>query len=275
MEEILYELREHSAGLNCGRWDYIFSVIKKFHRHPYFVLPDRSQLTMDKGFLASYVRLLIATCHKRGAHAMGGMAAQIPVHNDPPANAAAMEKVRADKEREVREGHDGTWVAHPALVAVAKEIFAGGFEGRNQIHVIPSLARPMPEDLLIAPRGQVTEAGLRKNIDVGIQYLEAWLRGIGAVPLYNLMEDAATAEISRAQVWQWIHHGVTTREGMPITRERVRDLVRDEMVHIRERVGNEQFASGAFDQAARLFESLALGEEFEDFLTLAAYEHIS
>ncbi|HMK23034.1 MAG TPA: malate synthase A, partial [Terriglobales bacterium] len=207
MDEILYELREHSSGLNCGRWDYIFSFIKKFKNRPDFVLPDRSTVTMEKHFLKSYVDLLIRTCHRRGIHAMGGMAAQIPIKNDPEANERALDKVRQDKLREVRAGHDGTWVAHPGLVPVAKEIFDTHMKTPNQID------RHLPEihitakDLLTVPEGKITEEGLKWNIDVGLQYVESWLRANGCVPIYNLMEDAATAEICRTQVWQWIRHG--------------------------------------------------------------------
>src|SRR6266478_6068385 len=216
MDEILYELRDHSSGLNCGRWDYIFSFIKKF-RNRHFVLPDRSILTMDKHFLKSYVDLLIQTCHRRGIHAMGGMAAQIPIKNDPAANERALGKVRQDKLREVRAGHDGTWVAHPGLVPIAKEIFDTHMTGSNQIHRRPDDVHVTPADLLAVPEGEITEDGLRWNIDVGLQYLEAWLRGSGCVPIYNLMEDAATAEICRAQVWQWIKHGAKLNDGRTIT----------------------------------------------------------
>jgi malate synthase len=275
MDEILFELRDHSAGLNCGRWDYIFSVIKKFHKSPYFILPDRAEVTMDKGFLASYVKLLISTCHRRGAHAMGGMAAQIPNNSDPAANELAIAKVRADKVREVNEGHDGTWVAHPALVSVAKAVFDEGVRGKNQLDLIPSNTRVTVEDLLRVPKGQVTEAGLRTNIDVGIQYIEAWLRGSGAVPLYHLMEDTATAEISRAQLWQWIHHGVEMSSGSKVSLEMVRRLINEEIGHIRERVGDQRYSAGKYELATTLFDALISKQEFEDFLTLAAYEHLS
>ncbi len=206
MDEIIYELRDHSAGLNCGRWDYIFSFIKKFRNRPDFVLPNRALVTMERHFLASYVNLLIETCHRRRVHAMGGMAAQIPIKGDPAANQHALDKVRQDKLREVRAGHDGTWVAHPGLVSVAKEIFDAYMTGPNQLDRRPQI-KITAADLLAVPDGEITEAGLRWNIDVGIQYVEAWLRGSGCVPIYNLMEDAATAEICRAQVWQWVHHG--------------------------------------------------------------------
>ncbi|MEE8123791.1 MAG: malate synthase A, partial [Alphaproteobacteria bacterium] len=213
MDEILYELREHSAGLNCGRWDYIFSFIKTFRNDPAFVLPDRGEVTMTRHFLRSYCLLLIKTCHRRNAHAMGGMAAQIPIRGDAAANAEAMAKVRADKEREVGDGHDGTWVAHPGLVAVAKEVFDAHMEGPNQIENRRADVSVTAADLVEVPKGEITEAGLRQNLNVGILYIEAWLRGAGCVPLYNLMEDAATAEISRAQVWQWLRHGARLDDG--------------------------------------------------------------
>ena len=222
MDEILYELREHSAGLNCGRWDYIFSFIKKFRNRPDFVLPDRSIVTMDKHFLKSYVDLLIQTCHRRGIHAMGGMAAQIPIKNDPVANEKALDKVRQDKLREVRAGHDGTWVAHPGLVPVAKEVFDAHMKEPNQIARLRDDVRVTAEDLLSVTEGQITEEGLRWNIDVGLQYLESWLRGSGCVPIYNLMEDAATAEICRAQVWQWVRHSARLSDGRSVTQEMVR-----------------------------------------------------
>src|SRR6202049_2941984 len=206
MDEILYELRNHSSGLNCGRWDYIFSYIKKFRQHPDFLVPNRAQVTMDSPFLKSYVQLLIKTCHRRGIHAMGGMAAQIPIKNDPVANETALDKGRQDKLGEVKAGHDGTWVAHPGLVPIAKEIFDEYMKTPNQIHVKREEVKVTAKDLLEVPRGEITEEGLRLNINVGLQYLEAWLRGNGCVPINNLMEDAATAEISRAQVWQWVHH---------------------------------------------------------------------
>ena len=212
MDEILYELRQHSSGLNCGRWDYIFSFIKKFRNRPDFVLPDRSIVTMDEHFLKSYVDLLIQTCHRRGIHAMGGMAAQIPIKNDPAANEKAIDKVRQDKLREVNAGHDGTWVAHPGLVPIAKEIFDADMKEANQIGRRREDVRVTAKDLLAVPEGEITEEGLRWNIDVGLQYLESWLRGSGCVPIYNLMEDAATAEICRAQVWQWVRHGATTQQ---------------------------------------------------------------
>src|SRR6202167_762979 len=226
MDEILYELRDHSAGLNCGRWDYIFSFIKKFQAHPEFVLPDRSQVTMEVHFLNSYVELLIQTCHRRGIHAMGGMAAQIPIRNDPAANEQALEKVRRDKLREVKAGHDGTWVAHPGLVPVAKEIFDKYMPEPNQISSLKSSNRKVEsKDLIEVPEGDITEHGLRWNIDVGLQYLHFWLGGLGCVPIYNLMEDAATAEISRAQVWQWVKFNSQLHSGKAVTAEMVKEMV--------------------------------------------------
>src|SRR5690349_20157202 len=224
MDEILYELRENSSGLNCGRWDYIFSFIKKFRNRPDFVLHDRSTVTMEKHFLKSYVDLLIQTCHRRGIHAMGGMAAQIPIKNDPEANEKALEKVRQDKLREVHAGHDGTWVAHPGLVPIAKEIFDKHMKEPNQINRRRQAVQVEAKDLLTVPEGSITELGLRWNIDVGLQYLESWLRGSGCVPIYNLMEDAATAEISRAQVWQWLRHEAKI-DGRRLTREWVREVI--------------------------------------------------
>jgi malate synthase len=268
MDEILYELREHSAGLNCGRWDYIFSFIKKFRNHARFVLPDRAQVTMDRRFLASYVKLLIRTCHRRGIHAMGGMAAQIPIKNDPEANEKALAKVRQDKLREVMAGHDGTWVAHPGLVPVAKEIFDEHMPGPNQIGRALEPAGVTAADLLQVPDGAITEEGLRWNINVGVLYLEAWLRGNGCVPLYNLMEDAATAEISRTQVWQWIRHQAKLAGGRPVTADLVRQITADEIGRLR----SPQLTK--LDLAASLFLDMMTGEEFTEFLTLAAYEHI-
>jgi len=258
MDEIIYELREHSAGLNCGRWDYIFSFIKKFRNRPDFVLPNRALVTMERHFLSSYVTLLIETCHRRGVHAMGGMAAQIPIKNDPAANEQALEKVRQDKLREVRAGHDGTWVAHPGLVPVAKEIFDAHMPGPNQLARRPG-AKVTAADLLTVPEGEITEAGLRWNIDVGIQYLEAWLRGNGCVPIYNLMEDAATAEICRAQVWQWVKHGARLNDGRPVTAALVKETITD--------------VAGS-TPAAQMYEEMMTSTEFPEFLTLVAYAGI-
>ena len=274
MHEILYELRNHSAGLNCGRWDYIFSFIKKFRNKPEFMLPDRAQVTMTVHFLASYVDLLIQTCHKRGIHAMGGMAAQIPIKNDPEANDRALEKVRQDKLREVKAGHDGTWVAHPGLVKVAKDVFDEYMPQPNQIDRKREEVHVTQKDLLMVPKGTITEGGLRLNVDVGIQYLEAWLRGNGAVPIYNLMEDAATAEISRAQVWQWAKHGAKLEDGRPVTPELVKATIAEELAKMKERVGAERFAKGKYETAAQLFEKMMLSGEFNEFLTLPAYQFI-
>ncbi len=272
MDEILYELREHSAGLNCGRWDYIFSFIKKLRQDPRAVLPDRSTVIMDRPFLKNYTELVIKTCHRRGAHAMGGMAAQIPVKGDEAKNQAAFEKVRADKLREVRAGHDGTWVAHPALVPVAREVFDAHMPGPNQIHVAREDVHVQAADLLRVPEGPRTEAALDHNIKVGIQYLEAWLRGSGAVPLYDLMEDAATAEISRAQVWQWRKHGLPLDDGMPLDDERLARAIERQMAAIKAERGAEAIARGAFDEARALFKRLCSSDGFEEFLTLPAYE---
>ena len=268
MDEILYELRDHSAGLNCGRWDYIFSFIKKFRHRPDFVLPNRAQVTMDRHFLSSYVKLLIQICHRRGIHAMGGMAAQIPIKNDPAANDAAIGKVRADKLREVKAGHDGTWVAHPGLVQLAKDIFDEGMKTPNQIDGKREEVRIAAQDLLTVAEGDITEDGLRLNVDVGIQYLEAWLRGNGCVPIYNLMEDAATAEISRTQVWQWVTHGAKLKDGRTVTPELVRHSIAHEME------SKKWAGQGRFDLAAKLFEDMMTRPDFPDFLTLVAYDHI-
>jgi len=268
MDEIIYELREHSAGLNCGRWDYIFSFIKKFRNRPDFVLPNRAQVTMERHFLSSYVSLLIETCHRRGVHAMGGMAAQIPIKNDPAANEQALEKVRQDKLREVRAGHDGTWVAHPGLVPVAREVFDAHMLGPNQLQHRPQ-TQVTAADLLTVPTGDITEAGLRWNIDVGIQYLEAWMRGNGCVPIYNLMEDAATAEICRAQVWQWVKHGARLNDGRAVTADLVKRTIADVAEGLRGSIGGEQLA-----RAARTYEQMMTSGDFPEFLTLVAYDSI-
>ena len=274
MDEILYELRNHSAGLNCGRWDYIFSYIKVLRNHEQFVLPDRSTVTMDKHFLKSYVDLLIQTCHKRGIHAMGGMAAQIPIKNDPAANEVALGKVRADKLREVKAGHDGTWVAHPGLVPIAKEIFDANMPTPNQIHVTRSEVKVTAADLLKVPEGPITGAGLKMNVDVGIQYLESWMRGSGCVPIYNLMEDAATAEISRTQVWQWLHFGKQLSDGRTVTPELIRQTIKEELETIRTHIGDARFNAGKYTQAAELFEQMMLSPDCKDFLTLEAYRFL-
>ncbi|HEY7192366.1 MAG TPA: malate synthase A [Gemmatimonadales bacterium] len=267
MDEILYELREHSAGLNCGRWDYIFSFIKKFRSRPEFVLPDRARVTMDRHFLKSYVDLLIRTCHRRGIHAMGGMAAQIPIKGDAAANATALDKVLQDKTREVNAGHDGTWVAHPGLVPVAGGAFASLAASHHQLAVRRDDVHVTARDLLTVPDGDITEAGLRTNIDVGIQYLESWLRGVGCVPIYNLMEDAATAEISRSQVWQWVRHGAHLSDGRAVTQALVESIIAEEME-------KKHLRGGKFELAATLFNQLMTGSDFPEFLTLVAYEHL-
>jgi malate synthase len=274
MNEILYELRDHSAGLNCGRWDYIFSFIKKLRNRPEFMLPNRAQVTMTVHFLASYVDLLIQTCHKRGIHAMGGMAAQIPIKGDAEANNAALEKVRLDKLREVKAGHDGTWVAHPGLVDVAKKVFDEYMPQPNQIDKKREDVHVTAADLLAVPQGTITEDGLRLNVDVGIQYLEAWLRGNGAVPIYNLMEDAATAEISRAQVWQWAKHGAKLEDGRPVTADLVKQVIAEELGKMKERAGEAKFAAGKYQIAADLFGKMMLSGDFNEFLTLPAYEFL-
>ena len=270
MHEILFELREHSSGLNCGRWDYIFSFIKKFRARRDFVMPDRASVTMDKAFLAAYVDLLIQTCHRRGIHAMGGMAAQIPIKDDAAANEAAFAKVEADKLREVRAGHDGTWVAHPALVAVAKRVFDEYMPGANNLGVLrQSRSSESGSDaaaLLEIPDGVVTEKGIRHNVSVGIQYLAAWLGGSGAVPLYNLMEDAATAEISRTQLWQWVQHGAKTDSGELVTPSLYRRIREEEL----RAIGTHP----NIDRAARIFDELILNPELADFLTIPAYAEL-
>jgi malate synthase len=274
MDEILWELRDHSAGLNCGRWDYIFSFIKRLGRLPGFVLPDRGLVTMEKHFLASYVTLLIRTCHRRGIHAMGGMAAQIPIKGDPEANEAALAKVRADKLREVRAGHDGTWVAHPGLVPIAKAIFDEHMPSPNQIATAMPTQEITAKDLLAVPEGPVTEKGLRQNLNVGILYLEAWLRGNGCVPLYNLMEDAATSEISRTQVWQWLRSGVTLADGRKLTPELYQQILDEEVGAVRARLAEEGVGAGRYELAAELFDRMIRSEELPEFLTLSAYEEL-
>jgi malate synthase len=270
MDEILWELRDHSAGLNCGRWDYIFSFIKKFAEDPNCVMPDRGQVTMTTHFLRSYSRLLIKTCHRREIHAMGGMAAQIPIRDDPAANEVAMEKVRADKRREAGDGHDGTWVAHPGLVAVANEIFDREMPQPNQIARKRQDVDVTPSDLLAVPTGTITEAGLRQNLNVGIGYIEAWLRGTGCVPLYNLMEDAATAEISRAQVWQWIRHGAQLDDGRTVDMTLCRKLLDEELAKLRASSGG-----GNHEEAALLFNELIEAPKVPEFLTMPAYDMIT
>lgn len=272
--EILYELREHSAGLNCGRWDYIFSYIKKLRKRPGFVLPDRAQVTMTVPFLRAYSLRVIQTCHRRGVHAMGGMAAQIPIRDNAAANAEALEKVRRDKLREVTDGHDGTWVAHPGLVPVALEVFDAHMPGANQLDKLREDVSVTAADLLAVPEGTITEAGLRNNLNVGIRYLESWLRGQGAVAIHHLMEDAATAEISRTQVWQWIHERSTLDDGRVVTYNFCRTLIREELAEIRRSLGDERFVPGRFGEAAELMDALIREDELSDFLTLRAYDRI-
>ncbi|KAA6463066.1 malate synthase A [Acidobacteria bacterium AB60] len=271
MDEILYELREHSAGLNCGRWDYIFSFIKKFRNRPDFVLPQRGDVTMEQPFLRSYVELLIHTCHKRGIHAMGGMAAQIPIRDNPQANDEAMQKVRDDKLREVRAGHDGTWVAHPGLVPVARGVFDEFMTGNNQISMpADPRSRITESNLLEIPQGRITEAGLRRNIDVALRYLESWLRGNGCVPIYNLMEDAATAEICRAQLWQWIRYGARLDDGRLITAELHQKVLTGLLAELRGTMSAEAYAASKFERAGELLCEFT-GGEFQEFLTTKAY----
>jgi malate synthase len=276
MDEILYELREHCVGLNCGRWDYIFSFIKKFRSQPEFVLPDRVRVTMTAPFMRAYSLLAIRTCHRRGASAIGGMAAQIPIKGDPAANAAALQKVREDKEREAGDGHDGTWVAHPGLVPVALEIFNAKMPAANQIGRLREDVKVAASDLLQVPQGPITEAGLRVDINVGLRYLESWLRGAGCVPIFNLMEDAATCEISRAQVWQWIRHprGVL-EDGRKVTVPLFQSVLSEELDKIRSDIGAEAFDGGKFPLARDLFTDLIIRDDFVEFLTLPAYEHLS
>jgi malate synthase len=271
MDEIIYELREHMAGLNCGRWDYIFSFIKRMKAQPDMLTPDRGVMTMGQAFLNAYSLQLIKTCHRRGAFAMGGMAAQIPVKGDEAANQAAFAKVRADKEREAANGHDGTWVAHPDLVPVAMEVFDRLMPTPNQLGKLREDVAVTRQDLLTVHQGERTEHGLRENIRVGVQYIEAWLRGRGAVPLYNLMEDAATAEISRAQIWQWIRHGADLSDGRVVTPALFRELLEEEMAALREALPEGAFDGGRFAEAIDIFTEMSLSDSFEEFLTLPAY----
>jgi len=274
LDEIIYELKGHIVGLNCGRWDYIFSYIKKLRNHNNFVVPNRDQVTMTSPFMDAYSKLVIQRCHKRGILAIGGMAPQIPIKDNKSANAAALEKVRLDKEREVKNGHDGTWVAHPALVDVAMTEFNKYMPTPNQLHVTREDVNITEQDLVELPQGTVTEAGVRKNINVGILYTEAWLRGHGAVALYNLMEDAATAEISRTQVWQWLKNEVVLENGQKLDLQLYMELFDDEVEKIITEYGEEKIKNSQFKLAFELFNKLVLMEEFEEFLTLPAYEHI-
>lgn len=274
MEEIIFELRDHSSGLNCGRWDYIFSVIKKFRNKPKFVLPNRADVTMTVPFMDAYVRLLIKTCHKRGVHALGGMAAQIPIKNDPTANAAAMEKVRKDKMREVLAGHDGTWVAHPALVKLAREIFDKHMPGPNQLYVLREDVSITRRDLLnMNVPGKITNDGIRQNVSIALQYMEAWLRGSGCVPIHFLMEDAATAEISRSQLWQWVRHRVKTAEGTTVTAKVVRRAIEQEISEIRQQLGSK-YSSSKFEKAREYLWKTVQGKRYSEFLTTQMYDEL-
>lgn len=276
MDEILYELREHSAGLNCGRWDYIFSAIKKFRNLPAFIFPDRAQVTMTTHFMRSYTQLTVKTCHRRNAPAIGGMAAQIPIKNDPKANEEALSRVRADKRREATDGHDGTWVAHPGLVPIAMEEFDAVMKTPNQLDKKREDVHATAADLLTVPEGTITEGGLRNNISVGVQYLESWLRGTGCVPIFNLMEDAATVEISRAQIWQWIHHpkGVLD-DGRKVTVELFRQLMGEELEKIKAGIGEQAFAARKFATASKILDEIVTSDQFVEFLTLPAYKYLS
>ncbi|MBK6324823.1 MAG: malate synthase A [Chloroflexi bacterium] len=276
MDEILWELKDHSAGLNCGRWDYIFSIIRKFRNYPNFVMPDRAQVTMTTHMMHSYSLLTIKTCHRRGIHAMGGMAAQIPIKSDPEANEKALAKVRADKVREAKDGHDGTWVAHPGLVQIAKEEFDRYMPTPNQIFRQREDVQVTTADLLTVPQGTITEEGLRTNIDVGILYMSAWLDGNGCVPIYNLMEDAATAEISRSQLWQWVNNdNAVLTDGRPVNKALYREIAPAVLADIKTRVGEKAFAQGKYQLAAELFEKLITDDHFTDFLTLTAYDYLN
>jgi malate synthase len=278
MEEILYELREHSAGLNAGRWDYIFSAIKCFPDRPEMVLPDRSAVTMTVPFMRAYTELLAATCHRRGAHAMGGMAALIPSRKgDDEENRKALDGVRKDKEREVSQGYDGTWVAHPDLVPVAREVFEKGLSGKpNQLDRQRDDVHVTAADLLALSEtpGSITEGGLRTDVSVGFQYISFWLGGRGAAAINNLMEDAATAEISRTQIWQWVHHGVKLEDGREVTRELVRQVLDEETAKIRESVGEETWQAGRPVETREIFERVSLSPELIEFLTIPAYEYL-
>jgi malate synthase len=273
MDEILHELREHSAGLNCGRWDYIFSLIKTLRADPAWVIPDRAQVGMTQPCMRAYTQLLIRTCHRREVHAMGGMAAQIPIKDDKKASEEALERVRADKLREVTDGHDGTWVAHPGLVPLATKIFDEHMKTPNQIHRKREDVHVTEKDLLQVPQGTRTEAGLRQNLRVGVQYLEAWLQGNGCVPLYNLMEDAATAEISRTQVWQWLHHRAALDDGQPLSAERFRRILDEELGKLKDALG-PRYDRGRFAEAKSLFDTMSTSADFNEFLTLPAYDEL-
>jgi len=276
MDEIIYELREHSSGLNCGRWDYIFSLIKKFRNNPNFTLPDRGDVTMTVPFMDAYVRLLIKTCHKRGVHAMGGMAAQIPIKNDPKANQIALDKVRNDKLREVKAGHDGTWVAHPDLVKIALDVFNENLKTPNQIYIRREDVNVSALDLLNTNvPGSITENGIRSNISIGLIYIESWLRGLGCVPIHNLMEDAATAEISRSQLWQWAHHGSRTSDGKNVTGEYLLKLLDEEVAKLEKQLGPQRFGTSKYSLAKRYLANQITGKDYSDFITTLLYDEIT
>lgn len=275
MDEIIYELRQHSSGLNCGRWDYIFSVIKKFRNNPAFILPDRADVGMTVPFMDAYVRLLIKTCHRRGVHAMGGMAAQIPIKEDRAANDVAMEKVRSDKLREVLAGHDGTWVAHPALITLAKSVFDEHMKQPHQLFRRHDDVQVSPSDLLnMDVKGAITEKGIRTNLSVALVYMEAWLRGVGCVPINHLMEDAATAEISRSQLWQWARHRVTTSNGHRVTPEWMLRLLDEEMDALKKKYGAAKLKQSKFAQAKKYLATQITGGRYDDFLTTLCYDEI-
>ncbi|KAK5442611.1 hypothetical protein LTS15_011035 [Exophiala xenobiotica] len=272
MDEIIYELRDHSAGLNCGRWDYIFSFIKKLRQHPQFVLPNRDDVTMTSPFMDAYVRLLIKTCHRRGVHAMGGMAAQIPIKDNKEANDKAMDKVRQDKLREVLAGHDGTWVAHPALAAIAAEVFNKHMPTPNQMYKRREDVHVTRDDLLNPNvEGTVTEDGIRKNLNIGLGYMEGWLRGVGCVPINYLMEDAATAEVSRSQLWQWVKHGVKTAEGKTVDKAYALKLLKEQA----DELASKAPKGNKYQLAAKYFEGQVTGEDYADFLTSLLYNEIT
>ncbi|NPC94655.1 malate synthase A [Bacillus sp. WMMC1349] len=275
MDEILYELKEHSAGLNCGRWDYIFSFIKKFRNRDEVILPDRSAVTMTVPNMRAYSLLAIQTCHKRNAHAIGGMAAQIPAKNNPEINKAAFTKIREDKEREAKDGHDGTWIAHPGMIQTALDVFNEYMPTDNQIHRKREDVKIEGKDLLEVPKGEITEGGVRTNISASIRYLASWLSGRGAAPIDHLMEDAATAEISRAQLWQWVRHSkAILGDGREVTAEMIKTMIDEEMQNITNEIGATQFQNGRFEEARELLEQLVFTDQFADFLTISAYDKL-
>jgi malate synthase len=275
MHEILHALKDYAAGLNCGRWDYIFSTIKKFHAHKDFMLPERAQVTMTTHFLKSYAELLIQTCHKRRCHAMGGMAAFIPVKNDEAANEKAFAAVKADKEREATYGHDGTWVAHPGLIPVAMDVFDRLMPTPNQYATARADVKVSAKDLLTLPQGTITEAGVRNSLNVAIQYTANWLAGNGCVPLFNLMEDAATAEISRSQLWQWLHHHAKIEGGEKVSEQMLLGFVEEEMKKIEQSVGPDAFRTLPYRRAKELVLNMTFDPEYTEFLTLPAYDALA